>query len=208
MHQVQLKKHHQKAYLSVINQVHPLILFSKNRLVHGRLLSSQDISKLNKLLKTLTGKMKTFWTFLVFLPSFTLAVQTINDVQTYKPCINDVTECPSDQVCIQYFCYPKEAGKKDPLKSCNKNSQCDGWRPSKTEKCFKEGQNGVCIPADDYELCESHEECEGRGEKCCGDYCCNPEYFDALISQIVCDSNDNNCLVIFSKNNQYFAHWI
>ena len=47
---------------------------------------------------------------------------------------------------------------------------------------------------------ESHEECKGRGEKCCGDYCCNSEYFDALISEIVCDSNDDGCLVIISKN--------
>jgi len=138
--------------------------------------------------------MKTFWTLLVFLPTFTVAVQNINNTETYKPCISDVTECPNNQVCIQYFCYPKVASDNDPLKSCNKNSQCDGWRPSKTEKCFKEGQNGVCVPADDYEMCESHEECKGRGEKCCGDYCCNSEYFDALISEIVCDSNDDGCL--------------
>ena len=147
--------------------------------------------------------MKTFWTLLVFLPTFTSAVQNINNTEIYKPCISDVTECPNDQVCIQYFCYPKVASDNDPLKSCNKNSQCDGWRPSKTEKCFKEGQNGVCVPAEDYEMCESHEECKGRGEKCCGDYCCNSEYFDALISEIVCDSNDDSCLVIISKNNQY-----
>ena len=152
--------------------------------------------------------MKTFWTLLVFLPSFTLAVQNINNTKTYKPCISDVTECPNDQVCIQYFCYPKVANATDPLKSCNKNSQCDGWRPSQTEKCFKKGQNGVCVPADDYEMCESHDECKGRGEKCCGDYCCNSEYFDALISQIICDSNDDSCLVMISKNNQYLVHWI
>ena len=141
--------------------------------------------------------MKNLWSlvsFLVFLPAFTVAVIEINNIELYKPCIVDSTACPDDHACIQYFCYPKVASEADPLKSCKKNSHCDGWKPDKTEKCFKEGQNGVCVAAEDYEMCEAHEECEGRGGKCCGDYCCNEEYFDALQTQ-ECTEGDEACEV-------------
>ena len=137
--------------------------------------------------------MKFLWSLLafVFLPTFTMAVVEINDTNIYKPCIMDSTTCPYDQVCFQYFCYPKVASAKDPLKSCKKNSQCPGWKP-KTEKCWKTGRNGVCIPSEDYESCEVHEECEGRGGKCCGDYCCNTEYFNTLLKA---PCNDETCKV-------------
>jgi len=128
----------------------------------------------------------------VCLPALTLAVSSINDVQTYKPCILDSTVCPDDQVCLQYFCYPKVATAQDPLMSCKRNSECPGFKPDKTEKCFKEGLNGVCVLADDYEMYESHEECKGRGDKLCGDYCCNKEYFQALLD-IECNPKDLVC---------------
>jgi len=128
----------------------------------------------------------------VFLPAFTVAVLEINDTTIYKPCIVDLTACPDDHSCIQYFCYPKVASEADPLTSCKKNSHCDGWKPDKTQKCFKEGQNGVCIAAEDYDKCEAHEECDSRGGKCCGDYCCNAEYFDALL-KLNCTKGDENC---------------
>ena len=169
--------------------------------------------------------MKFFWSLLafVFLPTFTMAVVEINDIEIYKPCIMDSTTCPDDQVCFQYFCYPKVASAGDPLKSCKKHSQCPGWKTRKTyntEKCFKTGnlnlsrgidnktftcygvticlniftgQKGVCIPSEDYEMCITHEECEGRGGKCCGDYCCNTEYFNALLNA---PCNDEICKVL------------
>lgn len=155
--------------------------------------------------------MKNLWSllsFLVFLPAFTVAVIEINNIELYKPCIVDSTACPEDHACIQYFCYPKGASEVDPLKSCKKNSHCDGWKPDKTEKCFKEGQNGVCIAAEDYEMCETHDECEGRGGKCCGDYCCNEEYFDALQTQ-ECTEGDEACeevqTVMFSQEMESLA---
>jgi len=128
----------------------------------------------------------------VCLPVLTLAVSRINDIQTYKPCIPDSTECPDDQVCFQYFCYPKAPSAEEPLTSCKRNSECPGFKPDKTEKCFKQGQNGVCVLADDYETYESHEECKGRGDKLCGDYCCNKEYFQALLD-VECKPKDLLC---------------
>ena len=60
---------------------------------------------------------------------------------------------------------------------------------------MKVGRYGVCVSAEDYEMCESHEECEGRGGKCCGDYCCNDEYFQALLN-VNCENDDKICKVI------------
>ena len=45
-------------------------------------------------------------------------------------------------------------------------------------------------------MCEKHDDCIGNGGKCCGDYCCNPEYFEAL-QQIICNPNDDPCSVRF-----------
>jgi len=152
--------------------------------------------------------LQSLLSFLVFLPAVTVAVIEINNIELYKPCIVDSTACPDDHACIQYFCYPKVASEEDPLKSCKKNSHCDGWKPDKTEKCFKEGQNGVCVAAEDYEMCEAHEECEDRGGKCCGDYCCNEEYFDALQTQ-ECTEGDEACeevqTVMFSQEMESLA---
>ena len=137
--------------------------------------------------------MKFSWSLLafVFLPAFTVAVLEINDTTIYKPCIQDTTECPAEQECFQYFCYPKQ-GATDPLKSCTKNSQCEGWtsRKDHTEKCYKNGK-GVCVPKEDNEMCEAHVDCKGRGDKCCNDYCCNVEYFDALL-KIACPEGDGH----------------
>ena len=131
---------------------------------------------------------------LVFLPALTLAVTVINDTETYKPCIIDSTVCPGDQVCFKYFCYPKNSAV-EPLKSCTKNSECPGYElKPKTAKCLKEGRNGVCVPAEDFETCEVHEECKDRGEKCCGDYCCNKEYFEAFL-KLNCTEGDEFCEV-------------
>ena len=124
-----------------------------------------------------------------------LAILNINDTDMYKPCIPDSTSavCPHSHACFQYFCYPKEAGPQDPLKSCKKRSQCknvDG-----APKCFKQGLSGICVSEEEYrEWCEGHNECEGRGGKCCGDYCCNEEYFEAF-KKITCEEDDVACEV-------------
>lgn len=127
---------------------------------------------------------------LVILPSITFAITSINDIQTYKPCMVDVTECPSDQVCFQYFCYPKNADANQPLQSCKRPSECEAFND--TKKCFKNSRVGICVSEADYELCESHKECEGRGGKCCGDYCCNKEYFHELL-KMDCNPKDTAC---------------
>ena len=138
-------------------------------------------------------KISSILSTLVFLPALTLAVTVINDPQTYKPCLLDPTVCPDDQACFKYFCYPKVASAGEPLKSCKSNSKCPGYKlKPRTEKCLKEGQSGICVTVEDYEMCESHEECKDRGGKCCSDYCCNPEYFDALMKA---PCNDENCKV-------------
>merc|ERR1712179_472092 len=110
----------------------------------------------------------------------------------YKPCFmgSDSTKCPEDQACFQYFCCPK-ADAQVPLKSCKKTKECKAIDAAK--KCYKQlATQGICVSSEDYETCESHEECQGRGEKCCGDYCCNKNYFDSLIT-ISCKADDGIC---------------
>jgi len=41
-------------------------------------------------------------------------------------------------------------------------------------------------------MCEAHDECKDRGGKCCNDYCCNKEYFDAL-QKLACPERDEDC---------------
>ena len=98
--------------------------------------------------------MKTVWgcMLLVFLPASTLAIVSIDDTALYKPCIHDSysAACPSeDQVCFQYFCYPRE-GAEYPLKSCKRNSECKDVEGA--DKCYKQSRNGICIPKEDYEI--------------------------------------------------------
>ena len=131
---------------------------------------------------------------LAFLPALTLAVTSITNTTTFKPCFmgSDSTECPQDQECFQYFCYPKE-GANDPLKLCKKTKECGS---SVTNlKCYKPMPTyGICVSSEDYDMCESHEECQGRGDRCCGDYCCNKNYFKNLIA-ISCKADDEVCKV-------------
>jgi len=119
-----------------------------------------------------------------------LAVQVINNTETYKPCFPGSNTCNLGDTCFQYFCYPK-SGTESPLKSCKRKRDCKGQDvPS---RCFKHLTfNGVCVPNKDIEICDSHEECKDRGGKCCGDYCCNTEYFHAL-QQKNCNENDEVC---------------
>ena len=131
---------------------------------------------------------------LVFLPLMALAVTRINDTGTYKPCFmySRLPSSTSDQVCFLYLCYPNENDPQAPLTYCKKGIDCrdvDG-----TSICFKQSRLGICISEEDYEQCESHKECEGRGGKCCGDYCCNEKYFEAL-QKTCCEENDETCKV-------------
>ena len=119
-----------------------------------------------------------------------MAVEVINDTSIYKPCFGQ-GDCGGEDQCFQYFCYPKR-GMETPLRSCRKTLQCKDlgdfkcWKPS---PIF-----GVCVPSVDFELCEGHDDCEGRGGKCCGDYCCNEEYFQELLKK-KCREDDDLCLV-------------
>jgi len=132
--------------------------------------------------------MKTLWslTCLVFIFASTLAVQNIDDTLTYEPCFPG--GCEGAKTCFQYFCYPKK-GQETPLKSCRRDRDCSDLVD---HKCFKQSIYGVCVSSADYEKCGSHEDCEGRGGKCCGDYCCNEEYFEGLQSQN-CTEDDEVC---------------
>ena len=131
---------------------------------------------------------------LVFLSASTLAVDVINDISIYKPCFPG--GCDGEEVCFQYFCYPK-SGMETPLRSCKKPKQC---KDLGDYKCYKPSPTtGVCVPSADYDMCEGHDECEGRGGKCCGDYCCNEEYFQELLKK-KCNEDDESwvteiCLV-------------
>lgn len=133
--------------------------------------------------------MKTIWSLscLVFLSASTLAVDVINDISIYKPCFPG--GCDGEEVCFQYFCYPK-SGMETPLRSCKKPKQC---KDLGDYKCYKPSPTtGVCVPSADYDMCEGHDECEGRGGKCCGDYCCNEEYFQELQKK-ECSDDDEVC---------------
>ena len=75
---------------------------------------------------------------LVILPVITLAVTNITNTQTYEPCIpsSKTTQCPQNQACFQYFCFPKEASLNDPLKSCDRPTDCKSLGESM--KCMKQ----------------------------------------------------------------------
>ena len=51
----------------------------------------------------------------------------------------------------------------------------------------------LCIQ-EDYEMCYGRNECEGRGGRCCYEYCCNEEYFQAF-KKITCEEDDSSCVV-------------
>ena len=147
--------------------------------------------------------MKTIWSLscLVFLSASTLAVDVINDISIYKPCFPG--GCDGEEVCFQYFCYPK-SGMEKPLRNCKRPKQCK--EDLDDYKCYKQSfSNGVCIPSADNELCESHKDCKDRGGKCCGDHCCNEEYFQELL-KIKCSEDDKDCKVrldTYDENNVY-----
>ena len=61
-------------------------------------------------------------------------------------------------------------------------------------KCFKERGKGVCVSEADYNKCESHEDCQAKGGKCCSDYCCNEKYYNSL-NEIVSNCNSEICKV-------------
>ena len=49
--------------------------------------------------------------------------------------------------------------------------------------------NGVCLDSDSHEMCYEHEECAGKGGKCCNGYCCSQPYFGAM-KQLPCTNNE------------------
>ena len=51
--------------------------------------------------------------------------------------------------------------------------------------------NGVCLDGDSHERCEVHDDCAGKGGKCCNapdGYCCSEAYFGAM-KELPCKEN-------------------
>jgi len=144
--------------------------------------------------------METIWSFwcLVFLSASTLAVEDINDIGNFKPCFEGVPGgCSSEDLCFQYFCYPKSK-METPLRSCKKPTECKDLGDF---KCYKPSPiAGVCVQSADNDMCEGHDECEGRGGKCCGDYCCNEEYFQELLKKECSEDDDEGVCSDVQKN--------
>lgn len=133
------------------------------------------------------------------------AVTVMNDTKLYPACLMD-SDCPKrsnmDLVCFQYFCYPwretaEESSASRPLDSCRHSKDCvaSAGEDEKPE-CFRHHDRrritrGFCI--DSIDECSYHDECEGIGGKCCNGYCCNEEYFEALMA-LPC-TRDEGCQV-------------
>merc|ERR1711962_1748886 len=108
------------------------------------------------------------------------------------------------QSCYQTFCYPKKPSDNEPLKSCKRRSDCKdpGYTCAKAFSSQK-----LCILNDDSEVCDSHQGCQNQqlGDKCCGDYCCNTAYYDALKKQdclddVICTSITNKILLFDAES--------
>ena len=81
-----------------------------------------------------------------------------------------------------------------PLDTCRKSRDCPVKNPKSKKKptCFRHHDkrninSGICLESRDE--CEVHDECLGKGGKCCNGYCCNGEYFEA-IKEFPCNSDD------------------
>ena len=124
------------------------------------------------------------------------AVKQINDIKKYPACLED-SDCETrhklqDHACFQYFCYPWKktavtaSAKPKPLNECRRNKDCaSGAAPNQRQKCFRHHDkrkitSGICV--DSFDDCDSHDECIGKGGKCCNGYCCNGDYFEAIKS--------------------------
>jgi hypothetical protein len=141
---------------------------------------------------------------LVALPASTLAVIAINNTDKYPVCVEE-SDCEKKNLdgyaCFQYFCYPwqKKASEASqppkPLEPCMRHSDCPQMQGGPA-KCFRHYLRrtvtwGVCVPSID--RCDYHDECVGKGGKCCNGFCCNTEYFEAL--KIMPCFNDIGCKV-------------
>lgn len=130
-----------------------------------------------------------------YCESTSLTALVINNTVTFPSCRVGLKDCPdADQVCQFYFCYPKSE-QTDPLKSCKKNADCAGIK--QTAKCLLgppgSPRSRVCVSQEDYKTCDKHEDCNGKGGKCCFDHCCNEKYFlefQGLLS--TCNAEANN----------------
>ena len=140
----------------------------------------------------------------LLFPSYTFAVQAINDTKRFPICIDD-SDCEKRNLdgyaCFQYFCYPwdnKPSMASDPprpLELCRKDKDCPKMLGGPA-KCFKHYDrrrvtHGVCVPSID--RCDTHDDCYAKGGKCCNGHCCNEEYFVAL-GEMPC-FNDLGCKV-------------
>ena len=133
------------------------------------------------------------------------AVLTMNNTERFPACIED-NDCRrlDNHVCFQYFCYPWQtvssvaADLPLPLDLCRSNKDCPKKGKQEKQECFRHHDkrkitSGICIPSQD--SCSEHDECEGKGGKCCNGYCCNQVYYEA-IQNLPCVSNEG-CQVNF-----------
>ena len=138
------------------------------------------------------------------------AVLSMNNTEKYPACIED-NDCRrlDNHVCFQYFCYPwqtvSSVAATDPLilDLCRSNKDCPKKGGQKQE-CFRHHDkrkitSGICIPSTD--TCSEHEDCEGKGGKCCNTYCCNEPYYDAIMD-LPCVSNEG-CQVKKCSSNSF-----
>jgi len=155
------------------------------------------------------------------------AVKQINDIKKYPACLvdNDCTEMHKlrDHACFQYFCYPWKSmpdvasAPPRPLQECRRASDCPSvTHPSGNKKqpfqkeaepqvCFRHHDrrrinSGICI--DSRDECSSHDQCQGKGGKCCNGFCCNGQYFEAIknfecMGKLGCEDllTGNNCCI-------------
>jgi len=127
--------------------------------------------------------------------SISLTAVVINDTERYKPCLDELKDCPKpqDEVCLHFFCYPENtSGIQDSLKTCTNDNDCKGPGIRQTAKCARyNNRKFVCVSEKDYDPCTKHTDCDGKGGKCCFGYCCNKEYFEELKTVVEsCDEND------------------
>ena len=164
--------------------------------------------------------MNTFNTLIygLLLPASTMAVLLINDTAKYPVCISD-SDCEAHNfdgyACFQYFCYPWQnkpqmasEAELRPLKTCRKDSDCPHMQGGPA-KCYRHYEKrkvayGVCVPSID--KCSTHSDCYAKGGKCCNDYCCNEEYFQAL-ADMPC-FNDLGCKVSTESTINDVKYWV
>ncbi len=146
--------------------------------------------------------------------------RVLRDTNKYPACLVD-EDCLSyhklaDHACFQYFCYPfkrassaleaSAAADFEDIPPCSLKRPCpnsaarEGGAKRRGERQFcqrhydkRRVSVGVCLGEDTNRACSSHDDCSDAGGKCCNNFCCGQEYYDAL-KRLPC-TNDIGCQV-------------